>query len=63
MDGWIILYWMGLLLMAWLTYRFVKSSPGLFTTKNFAKTSYTMGLLALGLIAFVSVCVMLLRAG
>ena len=63
MDGWIILYWIGLLLMAWLTFRLVKSSPGLFTTKNFLKTSYTLGLLALGLIAFIGVCVLLLRSG
>jgi hypothetical protein len=62
MDGWIILYWCGLVLMGWLTYRFVKGSPGLFTSQNFLKTSYTLALLALGLIVFIGICVLLLRA-
>ena len=47
---------------AWLLYSQVKSNPEAFSTANFSKSAYTLGILALVLIAFIAFCIMILRA-
>lgn len=49
-------------LLIWYMFRVVKRDPQSFSKKNFSKSFYTMGLLALGLIAFVGLLVLMLRA-
>lgn len=48
--------------MLWFVYRSVKKNPQAFSKKSFGKTAYTLGLLALGLIVFIGVLIILLRA-
>lgn len=61
--------WMQLLAIAaavmivWFLVRAIKGNPETFSKQNFAKSFSTMGFLGLGLIAFIALCVMLLRAG
>lgn len=46
----------------WYLYRSIKHNPDAFSKKNFSKSFSTMGVLALGLIAFVALCVLMLRS-
>lgn len=50
-------------LILFLLVRGIRNQPDLFTRENFAKSGVTMGILALGLIAFVAFCVLLLKSG
>lgn len=60
--NWSVLLWLlGCGFGAWLLWRMVQGNPSAFSSQNLFKTLHTLGLLALGLIAFISVCVMLLR--
>ncbi len=45
----------------WLTVRMVRGNPGAFQRESISKSFFTMGVLALILIAFIAVCVWLLR--
>jgi len=47
----------------WLLYSRLKGQPDLLNSADLGKSSYTMAILALVLIAFVALCVMLLKAG
>ncbi|MCK4608047.1 MAG: hypothetical protein KAT71_01085 [Gammaproteobacteria bacterium] len=47
--------------LGWLIYRTIKHNPASFSKENLGKSFYTLGLLALALIAFVFLLVMLLR--
>jgi hypothetical protein len=62
--GWIELFWiLGMALGAWLCYRSIKQRPELYTKKALWQTFNTLGWLAIGLIVFVTGCIVLLRAG
>lgn len=51
------------LFMGYTLYRSVKHNPDLYSSENMHKSLWTVGLLALGLMGFISLCVMILRAG
>lgn len=46
----------------WYLYRTIKYQPEAFSKANFSKSVATMGVLALGLIGFVWLCVLFLQA-
>lgn len=48
-------------LIIYLLYRTIKGRPELFSKENLNKSFYTMGLLAIGLIAFVGLLILMLR--
>jgi hypothetical protein len=48
-------------LLVWYSFRFIKKNPGLFSKKNLGDSFFTLGILALGLIAVIALCVMFLR--
>jgi hypothetical protein len=48
-------------LSGWLLYRQIKGNPQAFSSENMHKSLWTMGLLALFLIAFVGILVMIVR--
>lgn len=59
---WGQLLWLaGAGLAAWLLHRALKHNPGQFSAENMIKSLGTMGWLALGLIAFITFCVIVLR--
>ncbi len=47
--------------IGWLIYRTLKHNPQAFSKANLSKSFYTLGILALALIAFIAILVMLLR--
>jgi hypothetical protein len=47
--------------IGWLIYRTLRNNPQAFSKVNLSKSFYTLGILALALIAFVAILVMLLR--
>ncbi|NQY41921.1 MAG: hypothetical protein HRT87_01040 [Legionellales bacterium] len=47
--------------LVWMLVRFIKREPQAFSKKNLEKSFYTMGLLALALIAFIAFGVIILR--
>lgn len=47
--------------LGWLIYKNIKHNPNAFAKENLGKSFYTLGLLALLLIAFVALLVILLR--
>lgn len=51
------------LFFMWMLYRYVKGNKDAFSKANFSKSAKTLGLLALGLIAFIAFCILMLRAG
>jgi len=59
--------WMKLFLIlltifiGWLVYRNIRYNPQAFSKENLGKSFYTLGLLALALIAFIALLVMLLK--
>lgn len=55
------LYIIGAIALLWLVYRSIRHSPELYSKQNLAKSTYTLGLLAVGLIAVVWILVLLLR--
>lgn len=48
--------------LAFVLFSYIKNKKELFSGENFIKTLYTLGLLALGLIAFISYCVWMLNS-
>ena len=49
------------LLIAYFLYREIKGNPDRFTKKQLNESVYTMGLLALALIAVIAICVLFLK--
>lgn len=49
------------ILIIWILFRTVKGDPQAFSKENMGKSFYTMGIVALILIAFVAFLVILLR--
>lgn len=47
--------------IGWLIYRNIRYNPQAFSKENLGKSFYTLGLLALALIAFIALLVMLLK--
>jgi hypothetical protein len=47
--------------IGWLIYRTLKYNPQAFSKTNLSKSFYTLGILALALIAFIAILIMLLR--
>lgn len=62
MSTWIIvLFFIGAALMMWSVYRGIKHNPQAFSKVNLSKSFYTMGLLAVGLIAFIYILILLVK--
>ncbi len=51
----------GAVLLVFILYRVVKGSPELFSKENLNKSFFTMGILGIGLIAFIAFLVLMLR--
>ncbi len=56
-----ILTIIGIALLMWMLYRGIKGNPEAFSRVNLSKSFTTIGMLALGLIAVVSLAVMFLK--
>ncbi len=62
MSTWMtLLYIAGAALLAWFAYRTIRGNPEMFSKENLGKSFFTMGILALMLIAFVALLVFLLK--
>lgn len=48
--------------LVFILFSYVKNKKELFSSENFMKSLYTLGLLALGLIAFIGYCVWMLNS-
>ena len=48
-------------LIIWLLYRNIKSRPEVFSRENMSKSFFSMGLLAILLMAFIALLVVILR--
>jgi len=60
--NWSILFFILLAgLASWWLYRIIKTQKNSFTLQNFTKTLGTLGVLAIILIAFIGLCIVLLR--
>ena len=51
------------LFMAWRTVKMIQANPGLFSKASLGKSFMTVGMLALILIAFISLMVLSIRKG
>lgn len=51
------------LVLAWMSYRYVRGNPEAFSRANLSKSATTLGILALFLIAFIWLLVLFLRQG
>lgn len=58
-----ILGLLGAAFIAWFIYQTIKNQPQQFSRENINKSFYTLGILALILIGFVSLLVLLVRTG
>lgn len=56
-----ILLFIGGALLLWMVYRSVKHNPAAYSKENLSKSFFTMGILAIALIAFVYVLVLLVK--
>lgn len=62
MSVWIqLLYLLGAIALIWFGIHFIRSNPGQFSKENVGKSFYTIGILTLGLIAFIALLVFLLK--
>lgn len=52
-----------MMLLAYLLYRQIKHQPDAFSAANMSRSASVLGILALLLIAFLALCVVLLRQG
>lgn len=57
-----ILGLLGAGMILFILYRSIKGNPGQFSRENLSKSFFTMGVLALGLIAFIALMVLMLRS-
>ena len=53
---------LGALLIVWILYRFVRAKPETLKAESLSKSFFTMGILALILIAFVGVLILMARS-
>ncbi|MFI4962408.1 MAG: hypothetical protein ACHP6H_00975 [Legionellales bacterium] len=53
---------LGAVMIVFFLYQTIKNRPELFSKENLNKSFFTMGILALGLIAFVALLVFITRA-
>ncbi|MGL6030213.1 MAG: hypothetical protein ACRC0B_03135 [Legionella sp.] len=53
----------GAVLIVFVLYRMIKGRPELFSKENLNKSFMTMGVLAVGLIAFIALLVLMLNTG
>lgn len=53
----------GAALLGWFLYRQIRGNPQAFSKDNLSKSFFTLGILALLLIAFIWLLVLMLRAG
>lgn len=58
-----ILYLIGAAVLVWFGYRMIRGNPQLFSAENLSKSFFVVGVLALGLIAFIALLVFLLKHG
>ena len=56
-----ILAILGACFIAWVLYKSIKHNPQMYSKENFSKSVTSMGLLALGLIAFVYLLVLMVK--
>lgn len=61
MSWQLILLLIGAALMLWFMVRTIRNNPQAFSKENLGKSFYTIGILALIIIAVIFFCVMLLR--
>ena len=54
-------YLIGAALVGVMLYRYIRRDSAAFSSANLNKSLYTLGLLALALIAFIGICIVLLR--
>ena len=47
--------------LGWQLYRYIHINPQMFSRANLSRSIFTMGILALLLIGFITVCVLLLK--
>lgn len=57
-----ILLLIGAGFLVWYMVRTIRSNPEIFSKAMFSKSAYTMGILALILIAFIALCIFILRS-
>lgn len=62
MDWMNILFIVGAALMAWLAIRMIRGNPGAFSKENLSKSFYTIGWLALMIIAVIVLCIYMLKS-
>jgi biotin transporter BioY len=55
------LYILGAALAGWLLYRSIRGNPQAYSRENINKSVYTLGILALILIAFIGLIILLLK--
>ena len=53
----------GAVMIAWVIYRAIKGRPESFSRSNMSKSFYSLGVLAMVLIAFVALLVLMVRQG
>ena len=58
-----VLALIGAALITWVIYRSIKGRPELFSRINLSKSFYSLGILAMVLIAFVALLVLMVRQG
>ena len=58
-----LLLLVGIFAVGWWIYRIIKGNPSAFSRENLGKSFFTMGVLAIILIAFITFCIFLLRHG
>lgn len=63
MNWTLLLFLVGAALVGWLLYRQIRGNPQAFSRENLGKSIYTLGILALLLIAFIAFLVWMLRTG
>ena len=62
MSGWMqLLALVGAGFIVWYAFRLIKRQPGLFSKKNIESSFFTLGLVALGIIAVIAICVLILK--
>lgn len=62
MSGWTtVLLLIGATLLLWFMIRTIRTNPQAFSKENLSKSFFTIGILALLIIAVIVVCIMLLR--
>lgn len=61
MNWHMILYVLGAIALIWFGWSFIRNNPDMFTRENLDKSFTTVGVLALGLIAFIALLVVMLK--